>query len=68
LDVIALRKPILEYFGESEPLSKVKAAAQRLLNDRIAETEVEYPKALSTITFHLSAYRVKHFTTAADQE
>jgi hypothetical protein len=49
LDVIALRKPILENFGESDPSSK-NAAAQSLL-DRIAETEVEYPKALSTITF-----------------
>jgi hypothetical protein len=68
LDVIALRKPILENFGESDPASKAKAAAQSLLNDRIAETEVEYPKAPSTITFHLSAYRVKQFTTAADQE
>jgi hypothetical protein len=44
-DVIALYKPILESAVDSDPSPEVKAAAQRLL-DRIAQTEVEYGKAV----------------------
>lgn len=44
-DIIALYRPILESIADSDPSPQVKSNAIRLIN-RIAETEVEYGKAV----------------------